>query len=155
MWQQVDALRELMQHGSRLLGEVVVFARAAEEAVGKLAAEKEALAQQQESLEVERCRASQAAEKALARMEVQQRELSSMREEMERLRQLAASQASAPANGEQLATLERRLHATEQELARTRLHLDQERERRNRAISLIRPNVGVPRKALEEASQPL
>lgn len=139
-----------MQHGSRLLGEVVVFAKAAEEAVGKLAAEKEALASQQRSLEEERCRASQSAEKALARMEAQQRELSSMREEMERLRQLAANQVNAEANTTQLTDLERRLRTTEQELARTRLHLDQERERRNRAISLIRPNPpGAARMAAE------
>ena len=63
---------------------------------------------------------------------------------MERLRQVAAANLNAQANAEHLSTLEQRLQHTEQELARTRLHLNEERERRNRAISLIRPQPAAP-----------
>jgi len=126
LWRQLDAFRELLCEGERLLGEVLAFTRSAEQTLVDLQAAKAAADRELERLRSERDSCIQSME--------------TMSAELARLRSGPAVAdipvvSPVPDHG----PLESRLRSAEQELERTRLVLAGERLRRNRAIDLIRP----------------
>jgi vacuolar-type H+-ATPase subunit I/STV1 len=114
LWQRVDALRELLHQGGHLLGEVATLIRNAEESLAVAAADKKVLEQSRRSLE-EECL------------------------QLRREARLARPEELSPKNSRLLADLQNRLQLAESQLEHTRATLASERERRNRAISLIKP----------------
>jgi len=129
LWRQLDAFRELLREGERLLGEVLAFTRSAEQTLVELQAGKAAADRELERLGAERDACNQEMETLRAELAVQ------------RASSAPACPAAAPVASQ--GALEQRLRCAEQELERTRLVLASERLRRNRAIDLIRPASGV------------
>ena len=74
-----------------------------------------------------------------AKVREQELALQAMREETDALRRAMPAREALQQQEGRLGDLERRLRGTEEDLQQTRRILAEERERRNRAISLIRP----------------
>jgi hypothetical protein len=127
LWRQLDAFRELLLEGERLLGEVLAFTRSAEQTLVELQAGKASADRELERLRVER-------DECIHTVETLSAELAALRAVPAPV--VACAPVSVP---EGQGPLEQRLRTAEQELERTRLVLAGERLRRNRAIDLIRP----------------
>jgi len=136
LWRQLDAFRELLREGERLLGEVLAFTRSAEQTLVELQAGKAAADRELERLRAERDERNQQVDTLVAELAVL------------RASPVAARPQVAPVVTQ--GPLEQRLKNAEQELERTRLVLASERLRRNRAIDLIRP---APSVAVEGGSR--
>lgn len=117
LWTQVEALRELLQEGSILLGDVLEFTRSASLALTTVEEERQRL-----DLE--------AAAMRTALAEARQRIL-----ELEQT--LLEQEHSSQKAGDPT-----RVHSLEEELRLTRILLLGERRRRDRAMELIRPSAG-------------
>lgn len=122
LWERLDAFRELLSDGGSLLGEVTTLVQNAELSMAALAERQQAV--EELKSELDDCRKQR--DDAF-------RELESLRGERRRagVRKFGDDGSSSE--------LERRLLVAERELQELRQTLAQERERRNRAISLIRP----------------
>lgn len=129
LWRQLDAFRELLREGERLLGEVLAFTRSAEQTLVDLQAAKAGADRELDRLRSER-------DNCIQSMETMAAELSSLRAGAEAA---VAGPVPVPSLEPGREPLESRLRSAEQELERTRLVLAGERLRRNRAIDLIRP----------------
>lgn len=141
LWHQVAALRELLQEGAELLGQVLKFTRTAEELLATREEEKAAQEQKLRELLEERDRAHAELAKARETLERQHQASAEKGRLLEAEIQSLRAQTVRVENVEELGGEEvERRRALETELERTRLMLAGERLRRNRAISLIRPN---------------
>ena len=108
LWERVEAFRDLLQRGSRLLGEVLTFTRNAEDALGAIEREKVRLDRERQALADEAARMRVEAGERAAHLTALQDELAALRARVDR------------ASGEHLAdrnALEVRL---EEALARSR-----------------------------------
>ncbi len=138
LWQRVDALRELLHEGGLLLGEVVTLTRNAEESLAAASAERSSIEQNRVRTE-EECRqlrleaANQSSEVFRLRAEV-----TALRQEAAKVRTVSTDSSQTVDSRGQEALKTRLLHV-ETMLEQTRATLSSERERRNRAISLIKP----------------
>jgi chromosome segregation ATPase len=160
LWQRVDALRELLHQGGLLLGEVVTLAQNAEESLAAAAAEKKILEQSRRqseeeclqlrlgaltaSEEAERQRSSiavlrQDAERSRSVSSESSQRIAALQAELAQLRRQAPPKESSPQDSKLIADLRRSLQAAETRLEQVNATLATERERRNRAISLIKP----------------
>lgn len=139
LWHQLEAFRELLQEGQRLLGEVLVFTRNAELSADTLQREKSQLDAEREALWQDRQRFLEEVRVLGAKVCEQEQSLASVRAELRASRGTVPLREQPPVDEARLQQLERRLQGTEEELQQTRRILVDERERRNRAISLIRP----------------
>lgn len=84
MWERVEAFRDLLQRGSRLLGEVLTFTRNAEDALGAIEREKVRLDGERQVLADEAARMRVEAGERAARLTSLQGELTALRARVDR-----------------------------------------------------------------------
>lgn len=126
--ERLEAFRALIRQGNALLGEVVVYCREAEAAVGQLAAEKATLDRARSEVQAARAQATadaNTAARAMEQVEAQRAELGLMREELSRARsEMTAARASQNGVAE---ALERSLQDARQRQTELEAELDRVR----------------------------
>lgn len=126
--ERLEAFRALIRQGNALLGEVVVYCREAEAAVGQLAAEKATLDRARSEVQAARAQATadaNTAALAMEQVEAQRAELGLMREELSRARsEMTAARASQNGVAE---ALERSLQDARQRQTELEAELDRVR----------------------------
>lgn len=140
----MDAFRDLLKQGEKLLGEVLIFTRNAEHSLSFIEQERMRLEAERVQLQEERLLCGRDLENTSLQLLAREKENARLCHELaeQQARQQARELSSTTDIRQQLQHMEKRLCATEEELRLTRDVLNGERQRRNRAIELIRPSAG-------------